>query len=222
MKKRYFFYGVLPVILLSVYLFALLRLGVWYGNTFLYRQNDGSYKGSDSYAVYQFKMEKAETGAVVTFAVNDTRRTYRIVQDNTLQIFLDETCLFTGEAVSFGGGWMLKGTDGEFEDTPGVAADTGTPPGEEALFPDCTRLYNWAVRSSDAVRGNLTWFTLALVTAIIGLLDLFFPNLFFTLHHRLYVEGGEPSGWYRIGQKIGRVLLAVCVVIFVIQSFAVH
>ena len=45
---------------------------------------------------------------------------------------------------------------------------------------------------------------LILLFAVILVLDIKFPNLFWILRHRPEVDGGEPSDWYYFGQKIGR------------------
>lgn len=53
-------------------------------------------------------------------------------------------------------------------------------------------------------------------------LDIIFPDLFFLLRHRLEVDGGEPSAWYREMQIFGRYACAVIIVVLLICSFTTH
>lgn len=46
-------------------------------------------------------------------------------------------------------------------------------------------------------------------------LDILYPDLFFTLRHGRYVDGDcGPSEYYRFWQVIGRVVLAIAIIIF--------
>ena len=58
--------------------------------------------------------------------------------------------------------------------------------------------------------------------AILLVLDVKWPRLFWTLRHGLEVSGGEPSEWYFTCQKMGRAAMALGIVLLAVASFAVH
>ena len=63
---------------------------------------------------------------------------------------------------------------------------------------------------------------LILLGAAILFIDIKFPDLFWILEHRLEVDGGEPSDWYRSGQKFGRVMLVGGIIVCMILTFTIH
>lgn len=72
------------------------------------------------------------------------------------------------------------------------------------------------------VRGNLTMLVYIVFALVFLILDIVFPNLFFDLKYRFAVEGGGPSDMYRSGQKFGRVLLVISIIVCIIMSFTTH
>jgi len=209
----------LLVILFGIYLRAMLLTGVWHSDAFLYRQNDGSFEGSDMYGVYRMNIEKVSGGAEIDFSVNDTKKHYKITDNSSIvKIFENNALVFEGRARDMGGVIMLEDKSGEFQDIITVRVG-GVTPSVEELFPTYTRLYSLAIAEKYDVRGNFTMFFLMLLAALFLFLDLRFPNLFWILEHRMEVDGGEPSDWYRFGQSIGRIILAVGILVLVIMSF---
>lgn len=53
-------------------------------------------------------------------------------------------------------------------------------------------------------------------------LDIKFPNLFFVINYRLMVDGREPSELYRMGQKIGRIILGITIFVCIVLSLTTH
>ncbi len=96
------------------------------------------------------------------------------------------------------------------------------PPSTEELFPTLGMLYSWADGETADTRGNPWLALLILLAAALLALDIIFPDLFFLLRHRLEVDGGEPSAWYREMQIFGRYACAVIIVVLLICSFTTH
>ena len=53
---------VLSVVLLALYLRAMFLPGLWHGDAFLYKQDDGSFAGSDIYAEYKMNIKPSDYG----------------------------------------------------------------------------------------------------------------------------------------------------------------
>ncbi|MDE7326617.1 MAG: hypothetical protein K2N63_10110, partial [Lachnospiraceae bacterium] len=68
-------------------------------------------------------------------------------------------------------------------------------------------------------RGNLTNMIFILISALVLLLDICFPRLFFYLRHSLSVSNPEPSDLYYFFQKIGRVALLVLIGFLMLMTF---
>ena len=60
-KKQCIILGiVLAVVIFAIYLRAMFLPGLWHIDAFLYRQDDGSFVGADSYAKYQMTVKPAD------------------------------------------------------------------------------------------------------------------------------------------------------------------
>ena len=226
-KKQSIVVGIiLLVALLIVYLRALFLPGLWHRDAFLYWQDDGSFSGSDIYADYKMTITYFYYGADVDFSVNDVTKHYQIKYDNNdlnrnVEILENGNTVFKGNAFGSGDGWMLLDENHEMVD--GIIVYTGNyVPAEDELFPGYTKLYNWAVSDKTNTRGEPYVLLLVLLFGVILFLDIKFPDLFWLLEHRLDVDGGEPSEWYRFSQKIGRVVLSAGVLICIILTFTLH
>lgn len=231
-KKVCVIIGIVLILALSVlYLYAMLLPGVWHGDAFLYRQKDGSFAGSETYGHYykmNYKMniEKTDDGADVSFSVNDTKREYDIIHntndiDRSVKIFENGELVFEGRAHDRGGEYLLLDENYDMADSIRIYVDNQVPD-EEELFPGYTRLYNWSIAEKYDIRGNPAALFVILLFGIILFIDIKFPDFFWILEHRLHVDGGEPSDWYRLGQKFGRILLIVGIFVFVILTFTIH
>lgn len=205
----------IAVALIAVYLVAFFKPGVWHRNTFLYREADGVYSGTDEFATYRLQVQ----GDELSFAVNDTTREYEVeTAGDALTIREGETVLFSGKVLPFGDTYMLENEDGELE-IPITIIAGGVTPEESELFPNVNQLYEWAIVQEESVRGDFGALAVLLISALVLILDLIFPNLFFYLSHGLAVDGGEPSGFYRFGQKVSRILLGLLIVWSVFETF---
>ena len=143
------------------------------------------------------------------------------MNDMSAQISENDTLVFEGKAVSMGDSYILMDNNNEPLNMVTVIVGGVTPEAEE-LFPNHTRIFNLAVADKYNIRGNLMMLILILLFAVVLFVDIKFPNFFWILEHRLDVDGGEPSDWYRFGQGVGRVILAVGILVCVILTFTTH
>ena len=226
-KKQCIVTGIIAVILLIVvYLRALFLPGLWHQDAFLYRIDEKTFKGSDMFATYNMHIKPAEYGADIEFSVNDKTKHYRIEYNDVeyesdVEIFEDGNSVFKGKTFGNADGWMLL--DGDFLSADGIVVRTSNYyPTEEELFPGYTKLFNWAVTDKTDTRGEAYMLILILLGGVILFLDIKFPMLFWLLEHGLEVDGGEPSDWYLMGQKAGRVIIVIGILICMIMTFTIR
>lgn len=209
-------------VLLVVYLWAALRPGVWLRNAFLYQQADGSFSGRDSYGRYALDITSAPSETDVQFCLDDVPTRYRICTENSshVEIYREERLLFSGGAQGEAGDALLwKDSGGLADDIRVVVNGEYT---QEDLQPSCQWLYNVAVGGRRETRGDVSFLVPMALLAILLVLDVKWPRLFWQLRHGLEVSGGEPSEWYFACQKIGRAAMALGIVLLAFASFAVH
>lgn len=218
--------AVLAVAFLAVYLRAIFLPGLWHGDTFLYVKNDKTFAGADIYADYTMSIKSADYGAEIDFSVNNKTNHYQVKYDKNdlnrkVEVLENGTVICKGRAVGKENNWHVIDDNTGSSDMISIRVGNEVPT-EEELFPNYTNLYNWSVNEQYDTRGE-PWllFVIALL-AIILFLDIKFPNLFWVLEHRLEVDGGEPSDWYRFGQRIGHVLMSIGIVICIILTFTLH
>lgn len=209
-------------VLLAVYLWAALRPGVWLRNAFLYQQADGSFSGRDSYGRYALDITSARGETDVQFCLDDVPTRYRICTENSshVEIYREELLLFSGGAQGEAGEALLwKDSGGLADDIRVVVNGEYT---QEDLQPSCQWLYNVAVGGRRETRGDVSFLVPMALLAILLVLDVKWPRLFWQLRHGLEVSGGEPSEWYFTCQKMGRAAMALGIVLLAVASFAVH
>jgi len=216
---------ILTLILFVIYLRALFLPGLWHSDAFLYLQEDSSFIGSDFYADYKMVIKSADYGADIDFSVNDKTKHYQLKYDKTkmnmdVEIFEADKLLFKGQAFGIGDEWLLHSEDSESPDN--IVVQTGTIPDEEELFPGYTRLFNWAVSEKTDTRGEPYMIFFILIAVVFLALDIKFPKLFWTLEHRLSVYGGEPSDFYIFGQKVGRIIMLLAILVCMVLTFTLH
>ncbi len=197
-----------------VYIYAMFLPGVWHGDAFLYKQADGSFKGSDMYAEY--KMSIAENK--ILFWVNEIAKEYSVVENEGVEIYEDGISVFKGTAQKIGDFTMLNDNDGNPIDFIKVTAGGVTPEFDE-LYPDRTQIYNWYKMDSVDTRGEPYMLIVIILIIAVLAIDIAFPNLFFYLKHGIMVDGGEPSECYRAGQMLGRIVSVIVILGCVIASF---
>lgn len=209
-------------VLLAVYLWAALRPGVWLRNAFLYQQADGSLSGRDPYGRYALDITSAPGETDVQFCLDDVPTRYRICTENSshVEIYREEQLLFSGGAQGEAGDALLwKDSGGLADDICVVVNGEYT---QEDLQPSCQWLYNVAVGGRRETRGDVSFLVPMALLAILLVLDVKWPRLFWQLRHGLEVSGGEPSEWYFTCQKMGRATMALGIVLLAFASFAVH
>lgn len=217
---------ILAVGLFALYLYALFLPGVWHGDAFLYQQDDGSFIGSDLYADYKMRIEHTNDGTDISFSVNDTVKKYDVIYDledktQSVKVLENGNEIFNGTAVGEKDNYILIDEKNSSSDMISVRVGNKAP-SEEELFPGYTKLYNLSVAEKYNTRGNPYMLFLILLFAAILFLDIKFPDLFWILEHRLEVDGGEPSDWYRFGQKVGYVLIPIGILVCIILTFTIH
>lgn len=216
----------LAAVLLIIYLRALFLPGLWHGDAFLYKQDDESFVGTDMYAEYKMNIVSADYGTAIDFSVNDKANHYQIKYDRN-DFHKDVEILENGNVICRG---KAFGQDGEYiviDDETGssnmISIRVGNEvPTEEELFPGYTKLYNWAVNDKYDTRGNPWMLFIIALLAIVLFLDIKFPELFWILEHQLDVDGGEPSDWYLFGQKVGRVVISIGILVCLVLTFTTH
>ena len=221
-KMRLCIAALAVAVLLAVYLWAALRPGVWLRNAFLYQQADGSFSGRDSYGRYVLSIASAPGETDVQFCLDDVPTRYRICMENSshVEIYREEQLLFSGGAQGEAGDALLwKDSGGLADDIRVVVNGEYT---QEDLQPSCQWLYNVAVGGRRETRGDVSFLVPMALLAILLVLDVKWPRLFWTLRHGLEVSGGEPSEWYFTCQKMGRAAMALGIVLLAVASFAVH
>ena len=215
--------AVLLCLLLAIYLYALLLPGIWYLDTFLYRQKDGSFAGSCSYADYNLRISPTAQGADIAFQVNDTPRHYQLIfsdTDSALQILEDGKQTFQGTVSRSG---LLLSENGELEMDIRISyGNSYAPPEEDTLFPSKTQLYHWATAKNHDTRGNPYMLVVIFFFAVILAVDIAFPKFFFLVRHGLFVDTPEPSDCYLAGQKFGRAVLVLGILVCIVLSFIVQ
>lgn len=222
--KKIFMAGgaVIAACLFIVYLCVLFKPGIWHNDAFLYRNDDGTFAGSDIYADYKMEIAEADYGKDINFSLNDKKFYYQLkCGDGTkVQVIKDGETLFDGDAFRSGDAWILLDESEELIDV--VINRYGSTPTEEELLPNRTMLYNWAMAEDLDTRGEPVMILLILIIAVILFLDIKFPQLFWFIEHGLSTTGGEPSAFYYFGQKIGRIVMTVAIIACVIMTFTLH
>ena len=214
---------VAALVLLGLYLFALLRPGIWYRDTFLYLKDGGSFAGEKVPFKYNLQINKTELGTEILFSVNDLKKSYHVSGEmDDITITQDGEQVFRGRAALFGDTYLLLDENGGLLDPVSISYSTTAyqePPLEE-LLPSYSSLYNWSVSVKHDTRGTPAVLLIILILVGFLILDIVFPDLFFILSHGLSVDGGTPSAFYRFGQKLGRIIIICLIVYSVFFSFS--
>lgn len=207
----------------GVYLFAALRPGVWLRDAFLYRQADGSFSGKDAYAAYTLQLSGTESEAEAAFTLDGETRHYRIEAKDSAEVKLyqDGALIFAGSALGDPGDAILwREDDGDLADEVKVIVNGEYQ--KDDLWPSCGWLYNVAVGGRRETRGSVALLLPMGALALLLLLDLRFPLLFWNLRHGLEVCGGEPTDWYYSMQRVGRITDIVGIFVLAALSFVLH
>ena len=231
-KKICILAGIAFALLFIIYLFALFRPGFWYGDAFLYKQKapfEGIevYSGKDRALGYRYEMTMAKDGmkTYIAFTVNETERGYEIVSDNSenhnpaVEIYENGELVFKGTSIA---GMLFDENEEPFVETPEINFYVNGNVPEEELLP----AYNWLyevsqkVKSAD-IRGNAIFLPAIIIVAAVVVFDMMYPDFFWELEHRLHVDGGTPSDYYRFIQKAGWVISPFIILALMIVSFVI-
>lgn len=213
--------AIISFLLIGLYLSVLYEPGFWYMDTFLTKQTDGTFAGSDAYDSYRLKVDRTDNSATVTFSVNELTKEYLITDittEDAVYIYENDTLVFHGQKIRMSDSeYMLLGYDG-YEDGNIRIFASGIPRNPEDLLPSYSWLYNRAAYTETETRGEPGMLFLILLLIIILTLDIVFPDLFFILSYQPFVNGGEPSDWYRSRQKVGRLFMIIGILICIVRS----
>jgi len=218
------------IILFFIYLYAFSRPGVWHGDAFLYLQDDGSFRGNDVFAEYEMQLTRGETSSQILFKVNDTVNSYNVLHTPitnsrywNIEIIENGASVFKGETISTDPVMLMDENEKlDIHFSVSTGHDFFDVPTTDELFPTNAQLVNWIIDGTHEIRGNLVMLIMIFIFTLFLTLDLAFPRLFFYLEHGLDVIGGEPSDFFLFGQKIGRVLFAIGILVCVVLSFTTH
>lgn len=216
--------AVAVLLVLCAYLFTAFRVGVWYKDVFLYRQQDGTFSGEKDSVSYSLHVSSGEVGKMVTFSVNGKARTYRVVENDPdtgeSSVYEGKELLFRGMAVPMDGYYLLTEKENETGDYTAVYNTVRVDSGEPLGFPDAAFVYG-AAQLETSFRGNTAFLALAFVFTVILAVDCAFPQLEYKLRYARFSDGG-PSDWYFFSQKIARVCLGVAVFVCMVLTFTMH
>ena len=226
-KPRFYLLCAVGVLIFALYLWAMLRPGVWLRDTFLYKQSDGNFSGKDAYAAYTMQISQTGNGAEVDFTLDGETRHYSVesktngMSDPNVTIKQDGEIIFNGTALgSTGDALLWREDDGGLADEVDVIINGEYQKSD--LWPSCIWLYNVAVGGRRETRGNLSFLLVIGALAVLLVLDVRFPMLFWQLRHGLEVYGGEPSDWYYTMQRFSRIASIIGIFVLAVMSFAVH
>lgn len=215
--------GLLLSILLVLYLYLLFLPGVWLRNSFLIHRDNGYFTCADIHANYKMRITSTDNQTNILFSVNAKSKQYKIINEkNLINIYEDDNLVFQGSAHRMGDSFWLVDKDVSFEEYFQTSLEQETfsqvTPVDEDLFPSYSWLYGLSVMEKYETRGEPSILLIIVLTLLILVLDIAFPDLFFQLKYGLAVDGGEPSDWYRRSQIIGRYILVVFIIAFMIVS----
>ena len=216
----------LAAVLIPLYLYFIFQTGIWYQDAFLVEQRDGSFQGKKDGIHYVLHITPTQNGAQIDFSVNGQNRQYEVVKtelDGTpgVQFYENGTPVFEGRVLTSNAGthdYMIATEDFDIVDGLDFRIRGDTEPEPVEYFPGYGTQYGWTVmrlEESYDTRGEPLMLLPALIVAFFLWVDILYPDLFFTLRHGRYVDGDcEPSEYYRSWQVIGRVVLAIAIIIF--------
>ena len=160
--------GIVVLILAAIYVTGMLKTGIWYGDTFLYEQEEGfgTLDGST-----QLQIQHTSEGARASFRSEAGSRDYRLsTKTRMTEIFEDGRLKFRGSVQKTPAG-SFRFLNERGEPVDGSTQVTG---GAEQDFPDAFLIYTWIMEDEHAIRGN-PWVLIAagllaaLIAAVWGL-----------------------------------------------------
>lgn len=214
----------LAAVLIPLYLYFMFQTGIWYQDAFLVEQRDGSFQGKKDGMHYVLHITPTQNGAQIDFSVNRQNRQYEVVKTELDGIPAAEF-YENGEQVLEGtvmnpesNYYLVINNEEDIIDGMDLHISTGEERDPEEYFPKYGTQYSWTVmclEDSYDRRGEPMFLFFAALFGIPLFLDIRYPDLFFELRYRQYVDGDYgPSEYYRSWRVIGRVILAIATIIF--------
>ena len=184
------------VLAAAVYLSAMFRPGIWFGDSFLYRSGEGLYQQKDGFC--SLELRPTSEGARAVFRIGEEQREYRLsTRTRMTEVFEDGRLKFRGTV-------QPGGKDGPvFLNERGVPID---PPAEGGPFPDFRQIYGWAMGRGEGRRGNPAALVFIVLFAAALAADCLFPGV---LKQKL---GPARQLWLRLG-------LAACLILSLLLGF---
>lgn len=214
----------LAAVLIPLYLYFMFQTGIWYQDAFLVEQRDGSFQGKKDGIHYVLHITPTQNGAQIDFSVNGQSRQYEVVKTEldgipAAQFYENGEQVLEGTVMNPESNYYLViNNEEDIIDGMDIHISTGEESDPEEYFPKYGTQYSWTVmclEDSYDRRGEPMFLFFAALFGIPLFLDIRYPDLFFELRYRRYVEGDcEPSEYYRFWQVIGRVILAIATIIF--------
>ena len=214
----------LAVVLIPLYLYFMFQTGIWYQDAFLVEQRDGSFQGKKDGIHYVLHITPTQNGAQIDFSVNGQSRQYEVVKTEldgipAAEFYENGEQVLEGTVMNLESNYYLVINNEEnVIDGMDIHISTGEERDPEEYFPKYGTQYSWTVmclEDSYDRRGEPMFLFFAALFGIPLFLDIRYPDLFFELRYRQYVDGDYgPSEYYRFWQVIGRVILAIATIIF--------
>ena len=214
----------LAAVLIPLYLYFMFQTGIWYQDAFLVKQRDGSFQGKKDGIHYVLHITPTQNGAQIDFSVNGQCRQYEVVKTEldgipAAEFYENGEQVLEGTVMNLESNYYLVINNEEnVIDGMDIHISTGEEPDPEEYFPKYGAQYGWTVmclEDSYDRRGEPMFLFFAALFGIPLFRDIRYPDLFFTLRHGRYVDGDcKPSEYYRFWQVIGRVVLAIAIIIF--------
>lgn len=214
----------LAAVLIPLYLYFMFQTGIWYRDAFLVEQRDGSFQGKKDGIHYVLHVTPTQNGAQIDFSVNGQSRQYEVVKTEldgipAAEFYENGEQVIEGKVMNPESNYYLViNNEEDIIDGMDLHISTGEERDPEEYFPKYGTQYGWTVmclEDSYDRRGEPMFLFFAALFGIPLFLDIRYPDLFFELRYRRYVDGDcEPSEYYRFWQVIGRVILAIATIIF--------
>lgn len=214
----------LAAVLIPLYLYFMFQTGIWYQDAFLVEQRDGSFQGKKDGIHYVLHITPTQNGAQIDFSVDGQCRQYEVVKTEldgipAAEFYENGEQVLEGTVMNLESNYYLVINNEEnVTDGMDIHISTGEERDPEEYFPKYGTQYGWTVmclEDSYDRRGEPMFLFFAALFGIPLFLDILYPDLFFTLRHGRYVDGDcGPSEYYRFWQVIGRVVLAIAIIIF--------
>lgn len=214
----------LAAVLIPLYLYFMFQTGIWYQDAFLAEQRDGSFQGKKDGIHYVLHITPTQNGAQIDFLVNGQNRKYEVVKTEldgipAAEFYENGEQVIEGKVMNPESNYYLViNNEEDIIDGMDLHISTGEERDPEEYFPKYGTQYGWTVmclEDSYDRRGEPMFLFFAALFGIPLFLDIRYPDLFFELRYRRYVDGDcEPSEYYRFWQVIGRVVLAIAIIIF--------